>query len=153
MMKRINKEDEDFEEKLRETNALKLLGENAKNQKFGNKRLQEYNKLRSQKVYSTTILRIKFPDGLVLQGRFGAREKISAVYEFVSENLKDSGRDYCLYKAPPKKILTDKSQSLGKADLVPSGMVFFQWEGEELAESSQSISLDVIKLKDKMKVF
>ena len=55
------------------------------NQKFGNKRLQEYNKLREKKVYSTSIVRVKFPDGLILQGKFGAREKISALYEYVKE--------------------------------------------------------------------
>ena len=63
------------------------LGENAKNQKFGNKRLQEYNKIRNTKVYSTTILRVKFSDGLILQGKFGSREKLGKVYELVQENL------------------------------------------------------------------
>ncbi|CAI2366893.1 unnamed protein product [Moneuplotes crassus] len=147
------KEDEIYEEKLREASALKLLGDNAKSQKFGNKRLQEYQKLTKVKVYSTTIVRVKFPDGLVLQGRFGAREKISDVYDFVAENLLDQGRGFYLFKAPPKKILTEKSISLKKADLVPSGMVFFQWEDEELAESSKTISLDVARLQDKVKTF
>ena len=147
------KEDEEYEEKLRQTSALKFLGENAKNQKFGNKRLQEYNKLRGKKVYGTTIIRVKFPDGLVLQGKFGAREKISVIYDFVLENLLVKDRDFILYKAPPKKILENKSESLKKADLVPSGMIFFKWTDEDLEVSSATIALDMNKLKDKVRVF
>lgn len=147
------KEDEEYEEKLRETSALKLMGENAKNQKFGNKRLQEYQKIRNRKVYSTTIIRIKFVDGLILQGKFGAREKVEAVFDFVSENLFDQTRKFYLYKAPPKKVITNKAETLKTLDLVPSGMVFFSWEDEELADSSSSIALDMNKLKDKVEVF
>lgn len=156
------KEAEDYEESLRQTGALKLLGENAKNQKFNNKRLQEYEKLRNQKVYSTTILRVKFPDGLILQGKFGSREKLENVYEFVLDNILDKERPFYLFKAPPKKVLTGyKKDTLKKIDLVPSGMVYFQWEDEDLATSSKlaekedksGIVLDVNKLKDKFKNF
>lgn len=156
------KEAEEYEESLRQTGALKFLGENAKNQKFNNKRLQEYEKLRNQKVYSTTIIRVKFPDGLILQGKFGSREKLENVYEFVLENILDKERPFYLFKAPPKKILTSqKKDTLQKVDLVPSGMVYFQWEDEDLATSSKlagnedksGIVLDVNKLKDNFKNF
>lgn len=147
------KEEEEYEEELRRATALKFLGENSKNQKFGNKRLQELQKYQKQKVYSTTIIRIKFPDGLILQGKFGARERLEKVYEFVEENLYDKDREFYLYKAPPKKILTNKKEILQKLDLVPSGMLFFQWTDEDLATSSSSIVLDMKKLKEKVKVF
>jgi hypothetical protein len=147
------KEDELYEEELRKKAALKFIGENSKNHKFGNKRLQEYQKIRGQKVYTTTIIRIKFADGLILQGKFGAREKVSAVYDFVFENLHDKDREFYLYKAPPKKIITNKKETLKTAGLTPSGMIFFSWEGEELSQSSSSIALDMQKLKDKVEVF
>lgn len=147
------KEDEEYEENLRKASALKLMGENAKNQKFGNKRLQEYEKLRSQKVYSTTMIRIKFPDGLVLQGKFGAREKFSKVIEFVKENIFEKDREFYLFKAPPKKIIKETNDTLKKLDLVPSGMVYFQWCDEDLATSSTNIALDMKKLKDNVEVF
>lgn len=123
------------------------------NQKFGNKRLQEYNKLREKKVYSTSIVRIKFPDGLILQGKFGAREKISAIYEYVKECILEQDREFTLYKAPPKKNITELNQTLTKLELVPSCMIFFQWKDEELAASSVTISLDMKKLKDKLADF
>ena len=147
------KEEEAYEEDLRKLHAMKILGENAKNQKFGNKRLQEYHKIKDRKVHSTSIVRIKFADGLVLQGKFGSREKVSAVYDFVYENLFNKERDFYLYKAPPKKIIKDKNETLQKLDLIPSCMIFFSWVDEELSESSSSIALDVKRLKDKIVVF
>ena len=122
-------------------------------QKFGNKRLQEYNKLRTKKVYSTSIIRIKFPDGLILQGKFGAREKISALYSYVKECIFEKDRDFVLYRAPPKKDITELNQSMMKAELVPSSMIFFQWKDEDLVASSKVISLDMKKLKDKLSEF
>ena len=71
----------------------------------------------------------------------------------LNNHILQSERSFYLYKAPPKKILADQKEILKKLDLVPSGMIFFSWEGEDLATSSGSIALDMIKLKDKVKVF
>lgn len=103
-------------------------------------------------MYSTTIIRIKFPDGLVLQGKFGAREKICKVYDFVHENIFEKEREFQLYKAPPKKVLTQKNDTLKTVDLVPSGMIFFEWKDEDQATSSEYIVLDMKKLKDYVQV-
>ena len=99
------------------------------------------------------MIRIKFPDGLILQGKFGARERLGKVYDFVEENIYEQGRKFFLFKAPPKKVIKDKNETLKQLDLVPSGMVFFQWEDEDLAVSSETIALDMKKLKDKVHVF
>lgn len=70
------------------------------------------------------------------------------MYAFVKENIYDQSRDFNLYKAPPKKVLTNKKDTLKALDLVPNGMVFFEWVGEDLAESGEYIILDMKKLKD-----
>lgn len=49
-------------------------------------------------------MRIVFPDNMILQGTFGARETIGEVYDFVFENIFDKNREFVLFETPPKKI-------------------------------------------------
>jgi len=42
------------------------------------------------KQHLVTCIRVRFPDGRLLQGRFAAREPVSAVYEFVRTSLDDT---------------------------------------------------------------
>ena len=42
------------------------------------------------KQHLVTCIRVRFPDGRLLQGRFAAREPLSAVYEFVRASLDDA---------------------------------------------------------------
>lgn len=60
--------------------AIKLLAENERNSKFRDKRLEELNKLTQQQVHTRSKIRIRFPDQYILEGTFGALEKIEAVY-------------------------------------------------------------------------
>ena len=60
-------------------------------------------------------MRVKFPDGYLLQGTFGALEKVEDIYKFVNENIfyKDQ-REFYLFETPPKKIF---DESLMKSSL------------------------------------
>ena len=101
-------EEEQWEDSMMNKGVLKMLRENQKNKKFQSKRAKELEKIRNQKVYSRTIIRVNFPDGFMLQGKFGALEKISELYDFVLENIFDKEREFYLYLSPPKQILSDQ---------------------------------------------
>ena len=63
------------------------MAENEKNQKFRNKRHEELDRLVKQHVHTTTLIRVRFPDEYVLQGTFGALEKVERVYQMVKDNI------------------------------------------------------------------
>ena len=77
-------------------------------------------------------IRIKFPDGYLLQGTFGAKETIEDVYKFVSESLfyKPDQRQFYLYETPPRRVLEDKlmKKRLLEAKLIPSCLLYFGWK-------------------------
>lgn len=89
---------------------MRFLAQQEKNSKFQNKRYAELNKLINTPNHTRSSIRIKFPDGYILQGTFGALEKIEDIYKFVSTNLfyKPEQRQFYLYETPPKKILDEK---------------------------------------------
>lgn len=46
--------------------------------------------------YKDTIIRVQFPDRLVLQGTFSAVDKVATVMEFVREYIVDTNLDFVL---------------------------------------------------------
>lgn len=63
-------------------------------------------------MHTRATIRVKFPDGHLLQGAFGAKEKIKDIYAFVSENLFSKDRPYYLYESPPKREFDEKTMNM-----------------------------------------
>ena len=84
--------------------VMKLFKELKKSSEFQNKRFAELERELNQPVFTRANVRIKFPDGYMLQGAFGGLEPVQAVYEFVAENLHTKERKFTLFQALPRKI-------------------------------------------------
>lgn len=72
--------------------------------------------------YKRCVIKIQFPNQLVLQGMFKPLEKISHVMDFVRSFLQDPTIDFSLITTPPKTIL-EASQTLFDASCVPGALV------------------------------
>ena len=88
----------------------------------------------ARRQYTRTIIRIQFPDGVVLQGVFSPKEPTSALYEFVSSALKQEGLEFELVHPIPVKrrvipcfpAARERASMLEDEDLVPSALVKFR---------------------------
>lgn len=94
---------------------------------FTTKAMRELQKMQNTKVYSHCKLRIQFPDGSALEGKFLPRETVEIVKQTVSECFTVNGLDFDLYVAPPRRQL-DISQTLQQEGLVPAAKVFVSWK-------------------------
>lgn len=65
--------------------AVRLLAENEKSSHFRDKRSMELEKVQKLAHHTRTKIRVKFPDGYILQGTFGAKEKLGDVITFIQE--------------------------------------------------------------------
>lgn len=88
----------------------------------------------NKRKYKATIIRIQFPDGVVLQGMFLPWEPTTALYEFVSNSLRDPSTQFTLV-APGvlrKQVIpafeegSTKIPTLEEANLVPAVLIKFQ---------------------------
>lgn len=81
-----------------------------------------------QRKYRFTLIRVKFPDGLVLQGTFKVTEPFQSVRLFVQDALQDPGTEFDLLG--PSMIVpisSDTEQStLSTLNLVPSAVLHFK---------------------------
>ncbi|GBG60231.1 hypothetical protein CBR_g3474 [Chara braunii] len=88
----------------------------------------------SKRQYKAAIIRIQFPDGMVLQGVFAPKERVSAIYEFTRSTLEDPSQPFNLtYSYPTKKPVIPEqgppgqlSPTLEDAELVPAALVKYR---------------------------
>ncbi|KAF8021131.1 hypothetical protein BT93_G1534 [Corymbia citriodora subsp. variegata] len=87
-----------------------------------------------RKRYTRTVIRIQFPDGVVLQGVFAPWELTGSLYEFVSSALKDPCLEFELMHPvlikrrviPHSPEPGQRATTLDDEDLVPSALIKFR---------------------------
>ena len=86
-------------------------------------------------MYRSVIIRIRFPDGHILQGVFSPKEKLSALGQFVAGALEDPSMNFELYAHPSRKQLVSSTTmqeesasvaTLEEAGLVPAALINFR---------------------------
>ncbi|XP_073147840.1 plant UBX domain-containing protein 2 [Henckelia pumila] len=88
----------------------------------------------AKKRYKRTVIRVQFPDGVVLQAFFSPSELTGALYEFVSSALKEPSLEFELLHPvlvkrrviPHFSAAGDKSVTLEDEDLVPAALIKFR---------------------------
>ncbi|KAI7749949.1 hypothetical protein M8C21_029367 [Ambrosia artemisiifolia] len=85
----------------------------------------------ARKRHEKTVIRIQFPDGVVLQAFFNPREPTTALYEFVSSSLKDPSLEFeLLHPVVIKRRVIpnfgERLVTLEDEDLVPSALIKFR---------------------------
>lgn len=130
--------------------AVKLIAENEKNSQFRDKRSIELEKVQKQAHHTRTKIRVKFPDTYIMQGTFGAKERVCDVYEFVRQHLATPDRAFYLFETPPKKVHKNSTVTLITSKLVPSCLLYFAWEDVEETKMEHGPFMDMHKVKDKI---
>ncbi|PIN13008.1 putative ubiquitin regulatory protein [Handroanthus impetiginosus] len=88
----------------------------------------------AKKQYKKTVIRIQFPDGVVLQAIFSPLELTGALYEFVSSALKDPSLEFELLHPvlikrrviPHFPAAGERGVTLEDEDLVPAALIKFK---------------------------
>ncbi|KAJ8374444.1 hypothetical protein SKAU_G00050240 [Synaphobranchus kaupii] len=122
------------------------------------KAMREREEQRERRKYNYTLLRVRLPDGTLLQGTFLARERVAALYQFVRESLVDGWQPFELVAPGGHKLKEAEEVALNECSLVPAALLSFSWDAavqadiaaaggqnpqllrEELQESMQTLS-------------
>lgn len=93
------------------------------------KAMREKDELREIRKYKFSLIRVRFPDGIYLQGTFSVYEKFIDILEFVRDSLEHDGLPFVL-TAPTGLRFEDKDYDSTLADLrlVPATILIFQWD-------------------------
>jgi hypothetical protein len=97
---------------------------------FTTKAMRDLERMKKQKVYSHTQLKIFFPDGSRIEAKFLPNETVAAVRNVVKSTFLPQHQahfDFDLYVSPPRKILSE-SKSLREEGLVPAAKLHISWK-------------------------
>ncbi|XP_059153796.1 UBX domain-containing protein 6-like [Physella acuta] len=108
------------------------------------KAMRERDEHRELRKYRYVLLRIKFPDGILLQGVFRAHESMKQVYQFVKENIVNDWIPFNLISGTSTK-LEDGDATLAELGLAPAAVVHFSWDADILKEVAREKGQAVAK--------
>lgn len=114
------------------------------------KAMRERAEIKERRKYRFCLIRIRFPDGLVLQGTFSVYEKFKMVEEFVSDSL-EHPLPFVLHDAANSGQVVEGENfdtSLTELGLIPTSILNFAWHPEVADEVKQQLGPNASYLKD-----
>ncbi|KAM7356903.1 GDI interacting protein 3 isoform 2-T3 [Cochliomyia hominivorax] len=109
------------------------------------KAMREREEQRTLRMYKYSLIRVKLPDGILIQGTFSVYEKLSDIFEFVQSCLRDETIEFSLATSSEGK-LTDDDKDKTLYDLnhiraklpADSGIVSISWLCSHLGANCDS---------------
>ncbi|KAG0526359.1 hypothetical protein BDA96_06G139300 [Sorghum bicolor] len=124
-----HEEDDDFYE-LQPADYYKLvsnrIGEHSKMLKTLKMREAELAAQRAKRTKA--VMRVRFPDGYILEADFLPSERIHSLVDLLMKVLARPDLPFYLYTVPPKKRIMDTSQDFCTAGFVPGANVHFSYD-------------------------
>ncbi|XP_034189041.1 GDI interacting protein 3 [Osmia lignaria lignaria] len=118
-----------------------------KNQMLRTKAMRERDEKQRLRKYKYSLIRIKFPDDLILQGTFLVHEKFQNVVNFVSENLIKAERPFSLKKLAGPTFNQDSfDKTLLELELFPAALLVFFWQHTADTESAGYLKEELLGL-------
>ncbi|XP_017790935.1 PREDICTED: UBX domain-containing protein 6, partial [Habropoda laboriosa] len=115
------------------------------NQMLRTKAMREREEEQRLRKYKFSLIRIKFPDNLILQGTFSIHENFQSIINFVSENLIHSERPFSLKRLPETTFCEDSfDKTLLELGLFPAALLVFVWKNK-LEETNYNESVGYLK--------
>lgn len=105
-----------------------------KNAMMRTKAMREREEQRERRKYNYTLLRIRLPDGNLLQGIFYAWDRLPVLFGFVRESLVDGWQPFELIAPGGQKLQESEDVALAESNLVPAALLTFAWDAAVQAD-------------------
>ncbi|XP_031724402.1 UBX domain-containing protein 6 [Anarrhichthys ocellatus] len=105
-----------------------------KNAMMRTKAMREKEEQRERRKYNYTLLRIRLPDGSLLQGTFYAWDRLPVLFAFVRESLVDGWQPFELIAPGGQKLKESEEVALAECNLVPAVLLTFAWDAAVQAD-------------------
>ncbi|KAF4708152.1 hypothetical protein FOZ62_004553 [Perkinsus olseni] len=143
-------QDDDFELIKAQLSSIKDSLTSA-DRAFQSREKKEMDKLKSRTIHTACVIRVAFPDRLVLQLQFRPADTLASLHDAVGKFLSPEYKEteWYLYQTPPMhKIDRSSKRMLADEDLVPSALI--RWGFEGLSNGGVSVTEQGPFLDDKM---
>ncbi|XP_047230850.1 UBX domain-containing protein 6 isoform X2 [Girardinichthys multiradiatus] len=105
-----------------------------KNAMLRTKAMREKEEQRERRKYNYTLVRLRLPDGNLLQATFYAWDRLPALFEFIRESLVDGWQPFEIIAPGGQKIHESEEVTLVECNLVPAALLTFAWDAAVQAD-------------------
>lgn len=98
---------------------------------------------KGRKQFSSALIRIRLPEGVLLQGSFKGKEPLVRIYEWVAECLREPNREFQLF-SPTREPLS-REGTVAAGSLMPAALLNFRWS-DEILNTVPTVSDKVLAL-------
>jgi hypothetical protein len=139
-------------------NILKkgILGASSEDAPLTTKAVRDLEKASKERIFSRTLIRVKFPDRLCIQGYFHPRHTMQDVGKWIMDCLNVSNNAsnksiktmitsniFELYQSPPRVVIPLNSTSnLSDLKLVPAALIHLSWKSSLITDGFISNQLN-----------
>uniref|UniRef100_A0A8C2X6W7 UBX domain-containing protein 6 n=1 Tax=Cyclopterus lumpus TaxID=8103 RepID=A0A8C2X6W7_CYCLU len=121
-----------------------------KNAMLRTKVMREKEEQRERRKYNYTLLRIRLPDGSLLQGTFYAWDRLPVLFAFVRESLVDGWQPFELIAPGSQKLKETEEVALAECNLVPAALLTFAWDAAVQADVAAAGATNPALLKPEL---
>ncbi|XP_061593775.1 UBX domain-containing protein 6 [Cololabis saira] len=121
-----------------------------KNAMLRTKAMREKEEQRERRKYNYTLLRVRLPDGNLLQGMFYAWDRLPLFFSFVRESLVDGWQPFELIAPGGQKLQESEEATLVECNLVPAALITFSWDAAVQADIAAAGGKSPALLKPEM---
>lgn len=110
------------------------------------KEMRERDRIRELRRYRYCLVRVRFPDGVLLQGTFKSSERLTAVVEYVRECLEHDWIPFTLATQTGDFLNVEDTRCLAELELVPASILNFAYNEDvvkEMATQAGSVQFNV----------
>ncbi|XP_051551496.1 UBX domain-containing protein 6-like [Myxocyprinus asiaticus] len=111
------------------------------------KAMREKDEQRERRKYNYALLRVRLPDGNILQGTFLAWERVAALYQFVRDSLENGWQPFELVAPGGQKLKDDDELALNECSLAPAALLTFSWDAAVQADIAAAGGKTIVLLK------
>jgi len=106
------------------------------------KEMRERDRVKELRRYRYCLIRVRFPEGILLQGTFAAHEKLSAVFAFIADNLVSDWIPFSL-SSSTGHALTDDASSLAELNLAPASLLNLTFDPTVMADIASAKGVEL----------
>lgn len=108
-----------------------------RNQMLRTKAMREKDEKRELRMYRFALIRVKFPDNIILQGTFSVHDKYKDVIDFVKENLINASIPFFLIEVNHRLSEDHYDKTLLELKMVPTSLLQFSYANYAREDISQ----------------
>ncbi|XP_031480536.1 plant UBX domain-containing protein 1 [Nymphaea colorata] len=123
-----NSDEEDNFYEFTAEDYFRILSSRKEDKVLKTRKIREEEEAARRSKFTKAVIRIRFPDGYIVETKFHPTETVASLMEFVKKIIAQPDIPFYIYITPPKQQLKDMAKDFFSVGFVPGAIVYFSYD-------------------------